>query len=174
MGVPANELHRIVPTAIIYRDDEEVRKYLILKRSPDKKVYPGRWTVLGGGVETGDYVDSPKDSEDGWYYTVEKTLQREIAEEAGVEVAGLRYLLDMTFVRPDNVPVLVLSYYGRYVSGEVKLDEDSIEFAWVTQAEARDYDLLPGIAEEIDMVEQLVDGADPAEVRFVPAAKSSV
>ena len=55
MEVQNVELHRVVATAIIYRDG----KYLIVKRSPNKKVFPGRWTVPGGGLEVTDYIDTP-------------------------------------------------------------------------------------------------------------------
>lgn len=162
MGVSDNELHRIVPTAIVYRDG----KFLILKRSEDKKVYPGRWTVPGGGVEVTDYADTPKTSEDGWYYQVEKSLRREIREETGLEASRLHYLLDMVFIRPDKVPVLVLSYYGEAAPGEVTLDGDSSDFAWVTHEEAKEYDLLPGLLEEIEMVDRILAGADPSTVKF--------
>lgn len=162
MDVPDNELHRIVPTAILHRDG----KYLVLKRSPYKKVYPGRWTVPGGGVEVTDYKDTPKTSEDGWYYQVAKSLRREIKEETGLAVGELTYLLDMVFIRPDNIPVLVLSYYGPAEPGEVTLDEDSSEYAWVSYEDAKNYDLLPGILEEIEMVDKLLAGADPSQVRF--------
>lgn len=161
-----NELHRIAPTAIIYRLGESTTEYLILKRSMSKKVYPGRWTVPGGGVEVTDYTSRPKTTEDGWYYAVEHSLQREIAEETGVTVGTLQYLLNMTFIRPDDIPVLVLSYYGPYISGDVVLDADSDDHAWVTATEAHDYDLLPGIVEEIEMVEQILAGAAPDTVRF--------
>jgi isopentenyldiphosphate isomerase len=56
MEIQNVELHRIVSTAIIYKDG----KYLIVKRSPDKKVFPGKWTVPGGGLETTDYINTKK------------------------------------------------------------------------------------------------------------------
>ena len=40
MEIKDRELHRIALTAIIHKDG----KYLILKRSPDKKAFPGKWT----------------------------------------------------------------------------------------------------------------------------------
>ena len=62
----------------------------------------------------------------------------------------------MTFIRPDGIPVLVLSYFASYISGEVKLDEDATEFAWVTLDEARKYDLIDGIWDEIRQVDEIL------------------
>lgn len=156
MAEPAHsDLHRVSVTGIIWRDGEAGREYLITKRSPEKKVFPGRWTVPGGGLEASDYVNTPPThAEDQWYNTSEITLKREVQEEVGLEVDDVRYLLDLTFIQPDGVPMLVLSYYCRYKSGEVTLDKDSVDFAWVSAAEAQTYDLIEGIKEEINMVEQ--------------------
>lgn len=154
MKIKDKELHRITSTAIIYNSDG---KYLLLKRSPNKKAFPNMWTVPGGGLETDDYTDTPKTTKDHWYNALEISLRREIREEAGVEVGKLTYLLDIAFIRPDGVPVIILSYYGPYLSGEVELDEDSTEYAWVTLEEARDYDIIEGIFEEMETVENIVN-----------------
>lgn len=163
------DLHRIVTTAIIYND---AGKYLITKRSPNKKVHPGKWTVPGGGLIRGDYTSRPHTVGDAWYYPLTDSLQREIKEEVGVEVKNLQFLLDMTFIRPGDVAVLVLSYYGQYVSGDVVLDEDSVEFAWVTAEEAKNYDLIDGITEEIIMVDQIRRGRSIDQVTFKPLRRS--
>ena len=55
MEIKDRELHRITSTAIICKDD----KYLIVRRSLDKKAFPGKWTVPGGGLEVDDYVNLP-------------------------------------------------------------------------------------------------------------------
>ncbi len=145
------ELHRITSTAIIHKD----KKYLILKRAPNKKAFPNMWTVPGGGLETEDYINTPKTTGDHWYGAIENSLRREIKEESNLEVGKLDFLLDITFIRPDGVPVIVLSYHAPFLSGEVILDEDSVEYAWVTLEEARNYDLIEGIYEEIEMVDKL-------------------
>ena len=41
-------LHEVAITAIIVKDG----KYLITRRSPNKKRFPGMWTVPGGKLET--------------------------------------------------------------------------------------------------------------------------
>ena len=151
------ELHRIAITGIIYNDEG---KYLVTRRSLEKKAHPGMWTVPGGGISTDDYVNTPiTHGTNGWYNIVEKTLRREIFEEVNIDVEKPEYLLDLTFIRPDNVPVLVLSYMCKYKSGEVKIDNDggdTIDVAWVTLEEAKTYDLIPGILEEIEMVDKIL------------------
>jgi 8-oxo-dGTP pyrophosphatase MutT (NUDIX family) len=161
--IPNQEAHRIASTAIIHHEG----KYLILKRSPHKKVFPGKWTVPGGGLETDDYTKTEKTTSDHWYYSIEKSLRREIKEECGLETGRMSYLLDMAFIRPDGIPVIVLSFYGPYVSGDVVLDDDSVEYAWVSAEEAREYDLIEGIAEEIDMVDRILKGETDVEFRVV-------
>ena len=154
MEIKNKELHRITVTAIIYR--EEDGKYLITKRSPHKKAFPNLWTVPGGGMETDDYTNTPKTTKDHWYFAIETTLKREVMEEVNLEIDKVQYLLDMAFIIPDGTPAIILSYYCRYVSGVVKLDKESTEYAWVTYEEAKEYDLIEGILEEIKMVDDIL------------------
>ncbi len=157
------ELHRITATAIIVKDG----KYLITQRSREKKVFPGKWTVPGGGLETDDYTKMPPSTKAGqWYFAVENFLRREIKEEVGLEVKKLKFLLDLAFIWPDGIPVVTLSYWVEYKSGKVKLDDDSIDSKWVTLKEAKKYDLIDGIWEEIEMVEKILKGANGDKVKY--------
>lgn len=151
--VKTSDLHRIVLTAIIYNDEG---KYLITKRGPNKKVYPNKWTVPGGGVEAEDYVNSPKTVGNSWTRIVERTLIREIKEEVNLEIEKIELLLDLIFIRPDNVPVLTLSYYAKLKSGVVKLEEEDTDFAWVTVDEVKKYDLIEGIYGQIEEVNEIL------------------
>lgn len=153
MEIENQELHRITSTAIIYKDG----KFLLLKRSPEKKAFPNKWTVPGGGLETDDYTKTPKTTEDHWYFAVENSLRREVREECGLEVGEMYFLVDIAFIRPDGVPVIILSYYCPYESGEIELDEDSVDYAWVTYEEAKEYDTIDGILEEIEMVNDKIN-----------------
>mgnify|MGYP001596622141 CR=1 FL=1 len=147
------ELHRIASTCIIYNKD---KKYLLLQRSFEKKAFPGKWTVPGGGLTVDDYINTPKTTSDHWYNALENSLRREIKEEAGIEVGELKYLCDMTFIRPDNIPVIILSFYAPYKNGDITLDKDSINYAWVSYEEAKNYDLIEGLIDEIKMVYELI------------------
>lgn len=157
MEIKDKELHRVTSTAIIHKDGlpaGEAGKYLLIQRSLSKKAFPGKWTVPGGGLEVDDYINLPPSGAGQWYRAIETSLRREVKEETGLEVDKLNYLVDIAFIRPDGVPVVVLSYWAEYKSGEVKLDEDNINYVWATLEEAKNYDLIAGIWEEIEMVDR--------------------
>ena len=157
------ELHRIVSTAIIHKNG----KYLIIKRSPNKKVFPNKWTVPGGGLEIDDYIQTPPTTKEGsWYYAVETSLRREIKEEVNLEVGLVKYLLDLAFIGSDGTPVITLSFYASYKSGEVKLDNDAVEYIWVSYEEAKGYDLIDGILDEIRMVDEILKGKSEEKIKF--------
>ena len=132
------------------------KEFLIAKRALREKAFPGRWTVPGGKLVLSEYKDVPKTTPDAWYNIVEWVLRKEIREEVNLEVEKPQYLTDLIFIQPDGYPVLVLSYWCFYKSGEVKLFKDLIEHAWVTAEEAKNYDLIEGIWEEIRDVEALL------------------
>jgi len=155
MKIKHKELHRITSTAIIYKG----RKYLLLQRSKNKKAFPGKWTVPGGGLEVDDYINTPKTTTDHWYLAIENSLRREIKEECNLEVGKLKYLLDIVFIKPDGTPAVILSFYASYKSGQVKLNlKENINYAWATYEEAKNYDLVEGLLEEIEMVDKILKG----------------
>lgn len=159
MEIQNTELHRITSTAIIHKDgppNGEASKYLIVRRSLQKKAFPGRWTVPGGGLEVDDYLNTPKTNADAWYYAVTNSLKREIAEEVNLEIEKPNYLLDLVFIRPDGIPCVTLSYYCAWKSGEVALNGENIDYKWATCEELKNYDLISGIAEEIEMVDKIL------------------
>lgn len=144
-------LHEVAITAIIMDGD----KYLITRRSPKKKRFGGMWTVPGGRLEAKDYLELPKDTEAYWYNVLERTLAREVKEEAGIEIKNVQYLTSLARVHEDGSPSIVISCTADYVSGEVKLqEEESDKYAWVTIEEAKDYDLIDGIFQEFIQVER--------------------
>ena len=83
-----------------------------------------------------------------------------------MEMGKIKYLCDMIFIRPDGIPGVILSFYAPYKSGEVRLDEDNIGFEWVTYEEAKRYDLIEGILDEIRMVDEILNGKSEEEVKF--------
>lgn len=148
-------LHEVAITAIIVKEG----KYLIIRRSPNKKRFPGQWTVPGGKLETDDYTTLPKDTKDYWYNVLERTLRREVAEEVGIEINHIEYLTSLAAVHADGNPSLVISCLAEYAGGDIKLQaEEADQFAWVSLEEAKGYDLIDGILDELVMAEQQRQG----------------
>jgi len=146
-------LHIIAVTGIV----EKNGKYLILKRSEREVTYPGFWTVPGGKLVRHEYENlALTEKTDAWYDIVSRTLEKEIMEEAGLEIEGIRYLTDMVFIRPDNIPALVLSYYCRHKAGNVALGKDMVDYAWIMPEEGKNYQIIPGILDEIIMVDKIL------------------
>jgi 8-oxo-dGTP pyrophosphatase MutT (NUDIX family) len=147
-------LHFVAVTAIIEKDG----KFLITKRAPNEKAFPNKWTVPGGKFVLTEYQKLPKTSPNHpqWYNVVEFVLRKEVREEAGLEIEKPAYVTDLVFVRPDGYPVVTLSFWAKYKSGEVKLNHEMTDFAWVTAEEAKSYDLIDGITDEIAEVEKLL------------------
>ncbi len=145
-----NNLHEVVITAIVVKDG----RYLITRRSANKKRFPSMWTVPGGKLEKDDYINTPKPTKDYWYNVLETVVRREVKEETGVEIANIDYVTSLATIHTDGTPSFVISVMAEYVGGEVKLQEEETDmYAWVTLEEAKTYDLIGGIYEELLMAD---------------------
>ncbi len=154
-------LHFVAVTVIIARrEGDGAVRFLITKRAASEKVFPGKWTVPGGKFVRTEYETLPRasDAYPQWYAVVEFVARKEVREEAGIEIGKPEYLTDLVFVRPDGYPVVTLSFWAWHEKGEVKLNHEMSDFAWVTAEEAGKYDLIDGIADEIASVAGLIAG----------------
>lgn len=146
------KLHYVVVTGIVIKDG----RYLIAKRSQKEAAFPGLWTVPGGKLRKSDYLNLPKDTADHWYNVLRKLLIREIEEEVGLKVKNIRYLLSLVYIRLDNIPTLIISLYCDYDSGRVKLSEELTKYAWITTDKLDKYQFVPGLKEEIELVDKVI------------------
>ena len=156
--IDKNLMHYLVVTGILVKDG----KFLIVKRADWEKAFPGRWTVPGGKLEVFDYVLREKDTPHHWYNVFEDLLKREVDEEVGLEFDNIGYVTSMVYIRPDRVPCLIVSLYAEAKEGEVKLCNALTEFAWVDLKEAKDYDLIEGIYEELEILDGVLNGKGTA------------
>lgn len=168
-------LHEVAITAIVVKDGGSAHsahsgqaslpqaKYLITRRSQTKKKFPGMWTVPGGRVDVSDYAKLPKDTAHHWYNIIEKTLRREVKEEVNLEIENIDYLTSITMIVGD-FPTLILSFIADYKSGDIMLQKDELdEYKWVTLSEAKQYQLIDGIYDELVMADEKLRGAAKAE-----------
>lgn len=150
----AKKLFIVPVTAIVVKDG----KFLILKRADHEKAFPGKWTVPGGKFEEDDFISRPSSttSHDSWYAVVEPAIEREVRDEANIEISDLKYLTNYTFKHPKGFWVLGLSFWAKYKSGEAKPGIDLVDHKWVTLEEAKSYDLIEGIYHELEDVAKLM------------------
>lgn len=145
------KLFYVVTTGVIYHP--KLKKCLILQRSKKEIAHPGLWGVVGGKMEWSDLENNPvtRMNHDipNWQGLVEIQLARETLEESGLEVTDLRFLETVVFLRPDNVPVVIIKYAIKWKKGKVKIAQEFDDFAWVGSREVVNYDLIEGIANEI-------------------------
>ncbi|MDP2665739.1 MAG: NUDIX domain-containing protein [bacterium] len=150
MNTTSQLLHEVAVTAIVVKNG----KYLITRRTLTKKRFPGVWTVPGGKLETSDYVNLPKDTDNAWYNVLENVVRREVREEVGLEIKNIDYVISLATLDKDNAPLLVISCSADWASGEVVLQADETDqYAWISSDEAKDYKLIDGIDKELCMVD---------------------
>ena len=150
MSPTSQLLHEVAITAIVVKDE----KYLITRRTLSKKRWPGKWTVPGGKLETGDYTSLPKDTHECWYNVLETVVRREVKEEVGLEIKNIEYVTSLATIDKEGIPVFIISCVADWESGEVVLQESETDkYAWVSLVEAKKYDLIGGIYEELEMAD---------------------
>lgn len=155
MNTTPQLLHEVAITAIIVKDG----KYLITRRALSKKRFPGKWTVPGRKLETSDYINLPKDTEDCWYNVLERVVRREVREEVGLEIKNIEYVTSLATIDKEGTPMLVISCSAEWESGEVVLQENETDdYAWILTDEAKNYDLIGGIDHEFYMVDERQKG----------------
>lgn len=147
--------HEVVITAIV----RKVGKYLIMRRSANKKRFPLRWTVPGGHLEVEDYTSRKRDTAEYWYNVLERALEREVYEEAGIKIVNVRYVTSLATIHEDGSPSLVISCLADYKSGKIKLQQEECDkFAWVDLKQAKQFDLIDGIYDELTMADMVAKG----------------
>jgi 8-oxo-dGTP pyrophosphatase MutT (NUDIX family) len=147
------KLHYIAITGIVSKDN----RYLICKRSEKEKIFPGKWCVPGGKVMLSDFIHTPKDTKDHWFDIFEKILAKEIFEETNIHIKNIGYVSNLALLRPNGFSTIIVSMHAAWSSGEVimKQPEELVEYAWVTLDEAKKYDLIENIWEQIERVDKI-------------------
>jgi 8-oxo-dGTP pyrophosphatase MutT (NUDIX family) len=145
--------HYIAVTGIVTKGN----KFLICKRSEQEKIFPGKWCVPGGRVMQSDFIHTQKDTADHWFGIFEKILQKEIFEETNLHIKNIGYVSNLALLRPNGFTTIIVSLHAEWASGEVimKQPEELVEYAWVTLEEARQYDLIENIYEQLEQVHKL-------------------
>jgi len=149
MDTRKGKAHYVSITGIIRKDG----KYLICKRSSKEKAFPNKWCVPGGKIEQKDFMHTSKDTQDHWLHIFEKILEKEIYEETRLRIHNIGYVSSLVFIRPNGYSTIIVSLFADYKSGEITLNQDElVDYAWVDVNEAKKYDMIENIPEQIQKV----------------------
>jgi len=150
MKYDRNQVHYVTATVILVKD----RKFLIAKRASWEKAFPRKWTVPGGKLEVLDYVLRKKDTSEHWYNVLEDLCKKEVLEEVGLDFKNLEYVTSLIYIRSDKIPSLVISLWAEPIGDDIKLCPALTDYKWVSLEEAKNYDLIEGIYEELEMLDK--------------------
>jgi len=112
--------------AVVILLDPEGRT-LLLKRHESSKFAPNKWGFPGGKIEEGE--------------TASEAARRETEEETSLVVMGLKDLGRFQFVR---------AYLATDYEGDVMIDHEHTDWAWVRNDDLGKYDLAPNVLEIYD------------------------
>ncbi len=79
-------------------------------------------------------------------------------EEVGLEIENIDYVTSMVYIRPDKIPCLIVSLFADAKSEKVNLCNALTEYAWVNLEEAKNYDLIEGIYDELVILDKKLKG----------------
>jgi len=136
---------------------ESNSKVLLAKRKGEND-YDGTFSFIGGKMETTD-----KDLVEG--------MRREKNEEIG-DACKIRlypiFNISNYFIKKDGSCMVLPHYYAKYISGEIKINEEYSEFQWVPVSEIDTFEPkianIPETARRLLKLVPLIEEKDFVEI----------
>jgi 8-oxo-dGTP diphosphatase len=146
--VSAGRYH-LIPRVLcfVFRGDE----VLLLRGAPDKKLWAGKHNGLGGHVERGE--------------TVHAAAEREIREEAGLSVSGLRLRGVVTIDTGQAAGIGLYVYSAHAATRQVRASAEG-ELLWVPASQAGALDCVEDVPQLLARLIEAPDDAPPFAARY--------
>jgi ADP-ribose pyrophosphatase YjhB (NUDIX family) len=129
---------KFLQKAVLYHPTDR-RRFLALKREPNDHSRAGKWDLPGGNLHFGQVA--------------EQGLRREIREESGLEVTGIRPIQVWSkYFGGTKVYHLFIGYTARALSAKVVISYEHTEFRWVTKPEFLQLDSADFLIDMVNLV----------------------
>jgi 8-oxo-dGTP diphosphatase len=128
--------HVVAVAALIVRAGVDgLPRVLAMRRAGHRSAGPGLWETLSGRVEQGEEPLA--------------ALVREIDEECGLTVRVEPRLFTAYAALRRDLPMIVIAYRARWLSGEVRRSSEHDAHAWLTPAAFRAQSTLTTLADVV-------------------------
>lgn len=118
-------------------DSEDAPRCLIGKRTKDRALFPDLWECGGGQLQAGE--------------TLSQALVRQMREEFGIDVEVLFPLGEYFIETPEGGIAGMKFVCSADSTQSITLDpQELVEYAWVTEDDLDEYDLIPGVKNDIE------------------------
>lgn len=135
----------------VFKREEGVPRYLLLKRSNNDRIYPGIWQLVTGTMKQGERAAD--------------AAVRELAEESGLRPGRLWVAPHVTafYVAADDT-VQMSPLFAAEVSNSdhLRLSVEHQAFGWYPYEEARAMLVWPGQRRGLEIVQQYILGEEKA------------
>jgi dihydroneopterin triphosphate diphosphatase len=148
---------RIIETAIFSFEDSQVL-YLLLKRAPDDKLYPGTWQIVTGMIEEGE--------------TAAAAALREVAEETRIlprRFWNVPHTNTFLNIAQDTLEISAVFLVQTAPGSLPVLSNEHSDFRWCTREQARELLVWPGQIQAIDIIHHyIICGLQAAPLTEIP------
>ena len=109
-------------------------KYLLVQRSKDDDIFPGKWQNMGGKVELGERL--------------EESIKREILEEIGLKIdSHPQFIMSYSWKKDEDSPVRLgiifqVDLEGTVDKYKINLDNELENYGWYLLSEAEKLDTI--------------------------------
>ncbi len=122
--------HFIV-TGIVKNKD----RFLILRKSPDDRNYPNKWSFCSGFVKE--------------FEPAEDACKREVKEETGLDCKIMTGEMVEVYDEKKDIKWVIAVYLCKADSMEVHLDHENVDYKWISLDEMDSYDFVPGLRKDL-------------------------
>lgn len=111
-------------------------KFLILKKAPDDRNYPNKWSFCSGFVKE--------------FEPTEDSCLREIKEETSLDAKIIKTGKIIEVIdKKNNKRWVIAVYLCKTDKTNVKLCNENVDFKWVYLEELNKYSFVPGLAKDL-------------------------